>query len=158
MTTIGVCPSPYPFPAGGRVIAYGFLAMQNSAFPLLPSGEKVAVRPDEGARSAAFRASGHPLIASHPLGTSPRWGEEAARGAAEIPICNSPAHKGGERLAAAVSPNVTIDTCGVVHLARCRNPIHSPPLWGRCPAGQRGCPAPTATSHAPDACAITKPV
>ena len=45
-----------------------------------PAGRRWPGGPDEGVREApADRASGHPLIASHALGTSPRRREEGAR-------------------------------------------------------------------------------
>lgn len=50
-----------------------------------PTGRRWPAGPDEGARSAKA-VPGSPLIASHALGTSPRWGEESARGGASVSI------------------------------------------------------------------------
>jgi hypothetical protein len=49
---------------------------------------------DEGVRSA-IAVPGSPLIATHTLGTSPRWGEEGARNRHRCAICDSPAPVGG---------------------------------------------------------------
>ncbi len=39
-------------------------------------------------REAQKAVPGSPLIASHPLGTSPRWGEEGGRSRHRYPICD----------------------------------------------------------------------
>ena len=44
---------------------------------------------------SAKAVPGGPLIASHSLGTSPRWGEEGESGAARIPIADNLAFHGG---------------------------------------------------------------
>ena len=47
-----------------------------------PAGRRWPERADEGGRRPPHPGSGSaeaPLIASHPLGTSPRWGEEGDR-------------------------------------------------------------------------------
>jgi hypothetical protein len=63
--------------------------------PLLPSGEKVADRLDEGVReSPSAWAFSHARIASHTSGTSARRGEEGARETADILICDGPVPAG----------------------------------------------------------------